>query len=227
MTNFGSRRNQFLHAIIAFKKSHAKIAFEIRILRKNRMRKIRISRKIALCENSQNFASLREIFWKFFAFASLRKMILTFFRIRIASLFYIQCEGTSLTGSVVSRKDNNERKKVGEEHVVETEFVISGGYIRWNVLFTNGVSAPAQEEPVEACVQTEKAVEMTVETAAQTEPAKEESVEAGVQTEDIVGKPVEAAVQTEPEPEISPRMSPQPKEKMKICSFFGFSCQKE
>ena len=117
-----------LHAIIAFKNSHAKIAFEIRILRKNRMRKfafceirisrkfacekshfaknshakIRILRKIALCENSQNFASLRKIFLRFFAFASLRKMILKFFRIRIASHFYIQCEGTSLT--VIDKK---------------------------------------------------------------------------------------------------------------------------
>ena len=103
------------------------------------------------------------------------------------------------TGNVKSRKDDIRSKKVGEEHVVETEYVSGAGYIRWNVFFTNGVSALAKEEPVEACVQTEKAVEMTVETAAQTEP----------------------------EPEISPRMSPESKEKKKICSFFGFSCQKE
>ena len=115
VTYIGSRRNQFMHGIIAFKNSHAKISSEIRILRKNRMRKfafcekshfaknshakIRILRKIAFCENSQNFASLRKIFLRFFAFASLRKMILKFFRIRIASHFYIQCEGTSLSST--------------------------------------------------------------------------------------------------------------------------------
>ena len=61
-----------------------------------------------------------------------------------------------------------------EEQVVEAE-IVGGGYIRWNVYFTSGVSAPLKEEP---------AVE---------ESAEEEKVE----------------------------------EKKTICSFFGFSCQKE
>jgi hypothetical protein len=103
------------------------------------------------------------------------------------------------TGNVVSRKDNIKSKKVGEEHFVEMGVNEDGGYIRWNVYFTKGVSAPAREE----------------------------SVEAGVQTEVVVKMTVEAAAQTEPEAEISPRMSPEPKEKKKICSLFGFSCQKE
>ena len=52
--------------------------------------------KIAFCKNSQNFASLRKNILILFAFASHRKMILKNFRIRIASHFYFECEGTSL-----------------------------------------------------------------------------------------------------------------------------------
>ena len=79
-------------------------------------------------------------------------------------------------GNVVSRKDNIVSKKVGEEQLVETESVSPAGYIRWNVCFTSGVSAPIREEP---------------------------------------------------EPESSPRISLQPKEKKTLCSFLGFSCQKD
>ena len=100
-------------------------------------------------------------------------------------------------GNVVSRKDNIVSKKVSKEQLVETEHV-PGGYIRWNVCFTSGVSTPVREQPVDATVQTEP------------EP-----------------EPVDAAVQTEPEPENSPRISLQPKEKKTFCSFLGFSCQKE
>ena len=83
---------------IAFRKnSHfAKIRMRKFAFRKKSHAKIRILRKIALCENSQNFASLRKNILIFFAFASHRKMILKNFRIRIASHFYFQCEGTSL-----------------------------------------------------------------------------------------------------------------------------------
>ena len=59
-------------------------------------------RKFAFRENSQNFASLRKNILIFFAFESHRKMILKNFRIRIASHFKFQCEGTSLTGTVTS-----------------------------------------------------------------------------------------------------------------------------
>ena len=90
----------------------------------------------------------------------------------------------------MSRKENIMSKKVGEEQVAETEHVFPAGYIRWNVCFTSGVSAPVKEEPAPV-------------------------------------KPVDAAVQTEPEPEISPRTSPEPQENNTICSFFGFNCQKK
>ena len=81
-------------------------------------------------------------------------------------------------------------KKVNEEQVAETEYVI-GGYIRWNVYFTRGVSTPVKEEPA-------------IDESAEEERLKEKH-----------------------EPELSPPVSPQPKEKKTICSFFGFSCQKE
>jgi hypothetical protein len=48
----------------------------------------------------------------------------------------------------VSRKENIKSKKVGEEHVVEAEFVF-GGFIRWNVCFTSGVQALAKKESQE------------------------------------------------------------------------------
>ncbi len=46
---------------------------------------------------------------------------------------------------MVSRKENIMSKKFklnfNEEQVVEAE-IVGGGYIRWNVYFTSGVSAP-------------------------------------------------------------------------------------
>ena len=85
---------------------------KVRILRKfacekSHFAKIRISRRFA-CEKSHD-AKIRKIshrfakwFRKFFAFASLRKIFSRNFRIRIASHFHIQCEGTSLTELVYS-----------------------------------------------------------------------------------------------------------------------------
>ena len=90
------RKNRMRKFAFCENRISRKFACEKSHFAKNSHAKIRILRKIALCENSQNFASLRKIFLRFFAFASLRKMILKFFRIRIASHFYIQCEGTSL-----------------------------------------------------------------------------------------------------------------------------------